>query len=233
MPPVRAALESLLAKFFCHVAQLEIYRSLVWLLHKIACWGGSSAPVENVGSQNPHAPSPARPVRHARKRLGRLARLLFAVVPSGLQQALGYLPADSMAQRGVPEEIQKSPVRPSGKGSKRKQDDVALEEQQSWVEVLQEELPDEDETEDSTYEPTPSETDSEEYQSQNDTETDLEFEERDGMLVLKELPELPETLAAESSDTPQEQAGGNGGSSGGEALEEQQVAATARRNGLK
>ncbi|KAG6934814.1 hypothetical protein G0U57_016225, partial [Chelydra serpentina] len=122
------------------------------LLHKISAWGSSPVPVETIGSQDSRAPSPDRPVRHAKKRLGRLAHLLFAVIPSRFQRALGYLPADSMGQSGVPEEIQKSPVKPSGKGSKRKQDDVALEEHQSWVEVLQQELPEEDEAEDSTYE---------------------------------------------------------------------------------
>ncbi|EMP25745.1 hypothetical protein UY3_17186 [Chelonia mydas] len=146
-----------------------------------------------------------------------------------------------MGQSRIPEEIRKSPVKPSGKGSKRKQDDVALEEHQSWVEILQQELPEEDEAEDSTYEvpelpgpsrllqkekwwlanrqlsfqsremgqkywhdeccstdcsrfhvnhQTQSETDSEEYRSQNDTETDLEFEEKDGVLVLKASPSL-------------------------------------------
>lgn len=49
-------------------------------------------------------------------------------------------------------EIRKTPVKPCGKGSKRKQDDVALEDQQSWVEVLQEELPEQDDPNDATYE---------------------------------------------------------------------------------
>lgn len=34
------------------------------------------------------------------------------------------------------------------------------------------------------------ETDSEEYQSQNDTETDLEFEEQDGTIMLKDSSDL-------------------------------------------
>ncbi|XP_043391990.1 uncharacterized protein LOC102945006 isoform X2 [Chelonia mydas] len=189
MPAVRTDSESSLARFFHQIARLGLFSSLVRLLHKILAWGGSSLPVENIGSQDYHAPSPDRPVRRAKKRLGRLAHLLFAIIPSRFQCALGYLPADSMGQSRIPEEIRKSPVKPSGKGSKRKQDDVALEEHQSWVEILQQELPEEDEAEDSTYE-TQSETDSEEYRSQNDTETDLEFEEKDGVLVLKASPSL-------------------------------------------
>ncbi|CAM5176912.1 unnamed protein product [Eretmochelys imbricata] len=190
MPAVRTDSESSLARFFHQIARLGLFTSLVRLLHKISAWGGSSLPVKNIGSQDYHAPSPDRPVRRAKKRLGRLAHLLFTIIPSRFQRALGYLPADSMGQSGIPEEIQKSPVKPSGKGSKRKQDDVALEEHQSWVEILQQELPEEDEAEDPTYEQTQSETDSEEYRSQNDTETDLEFEEKDGVLVLKASPSL-------------------------------------------
>ncbi|XP_038240069.1 uncharacterized protein LOC119848385 isoform X2 [Dermochelys coriacea] len=184
MPTVQTDSESSLARFFHQIAPLRLFGSLVRLLHKISAWSGSSVPVENIGSQDYHASSPDRPVRRAKKRLGRLAHLLFSIIPSRFQRALGYLPADGMGQSGIPEEIQKSPVKPSGKGSKRKQDDVALEEHQSWVEILQQELPEDDEAEDSTYE-TQSETDSEEYRSQNDTETDLEFEEKDGVLVLK------------------------------------------------
>lgn len=42
------------------------------------------------------------------------------------------------------------------------------------------------------FPPQPSdvETDSEEYKSQNDTETDLELEERDGTIMLKESSDL-------------------------------------------
>ncbi|XP_053869674.1 uncharacterized protein LOC128828764 isoform X1 [Malaclemys terrapin pileata] len=189
-PAARTGSESSLARFFHHIAPLGLFSSLARLLHQLSAWGSSSIPVENIGSQDDRAPSPDRPVRHAKKRLGRLAHLLFTIIPARFQRALGYLPADCMGQSGIPEEIQKSPVRPSGKGSKRKQDDVALEEQQSWVEILQQELPEDDEAEDSTYEPTRSETDSEEYRSQNETETDLEFEEKDGVLVLKELQSL-------------------------------------------
>ncbi|CAM4712677.1 unnamed protein product [Caretta caretta] len=235
MPAVRTDSESSLARFFRQIARLGLFTSLVRLLHKISAWGGSSLPVENIGSQDYHAPSPDRPVRRAKKRLGRLAHLLFAIIPSRFQRALGYLPADSMGQSGIPEEIQKSPVKPSGKGSKRKQDDVALEEHQSWVEILQQELPEEDEAEDPTYEQTQSETDSEEYRSQNDTETDLEFEEKDGVLVLKASPSLQGTLdgenmlAAASSHALEQQAAAS--SSGGDALEQQ--AAASSSGGLK
>ncbi|XP_039371855.1 uncharacterized protein LOC120391806 isoform X2 [Mauremys reevesii] len=226
LPAAQTDSESSLARFFHHIAPLGLFSSLARLLHKLSAWGGPSVPVENIGSLDDRAPSLDRPVRHAKKRLGRLAHLLFAIIPARFQRALGYLPADCMGQSGIPEEIQKSPVKPSGKGSKRKQDDVALEEQQSWVEILQQELPEEDEAEDSTYEPTRSETDSEEYRSQNDTETDLELEEKDGVLVLKESPSLQESaehmLAAASSNTLEQQAAAGGG--GGD-MQEQQAAA--------
>ncbi|XP_065434737.1 uncharacterized protein LOC101930779 isoform X2 [Chrysemys picta bellii] len=212
-PAARTGSESSLARFFHHIAPLGLFSSLARLLHQLSAWGGSSIPVENIGSQDDCAPSPDRPVRHAKKRLGRLAHLLFAIIPARFQRALGYLPADCMGQSGIPEEIQKSPVRPSGKGSKRKQDDVALEEQQSWVEILQQELPEDDEAEDSTYEPTRSETDSEEYRSQNETETDLEFEEKDGVLVLMESQSLQGTPTGENMP-----AAASGG--GGDALEQ-------------
>ncbi|XP_044854170.1 uncharacterized protein LOC123355684 isoform X1 [Mauremys mutica] len=239
LPAAQTDSESSLARFFHHIVPLGLFSSLARLLHKLSAWGGPSVPVENIGSLDDRAPSLDRPVRHAKKRLGRLAHLLFAIIPARFQRALGYLPADCMGQSGIPEEIQKSPVKPSGKGSKRKQDDVALEEQQSWVEILQQELPEEDEAEDSTYEPTRSETDSEEYRSQNETETDLEFEEKDGVLVLKESPSLQESgehmLAAASSNTQEQQAaaGGGGdaqeqqaaaGGGGGDALEQQAAA---------
>ncbi|XP_050790333.1 uncharacterized protein LOC127040332, partial [Gopherus flavomarginatus] len=227
LPATQTDCESSLARFFHHIAPLGLFSSLARLLHKLSAWGGPPVPVENIGSLDDCAPSLDRPVRHAKKRLGRLAHFLFAIIPARFQHALGYLPADCMGQSRIPEEIQKSPVKPSGKGSKRKQDDVALEEQQSWVEILQQELPEEDEAEDSTYEPTRSETDSEEYRSQNDTETDLEFEEKDGVLVLKESPSLQESgenmLAAASSNTLEQQAAA---SSGGGDMQEQQAAAS-------
>uniref|UniRef100_A0A8D0H4S8 Uncharacterized protein n=1 Tax=Sphenodon punctatus TaxID=8508 RepID=A0A8D0H4S8_SPHPU len=115
-----------------------------------------------------------------------------------------------MGQREIPEEIRETPIKPSGKGNKRKHDDVALEEQQSWAEVLQGELLEEDDDydEDPTYEPTKSETDSEEFKSQNDTETDLEFEEKDGIRILREHPCSQENL---SGDNPQAVASNSNG----------------------
>ncbi|XP_019368892.1 PREDICTED: uncharacterized protein LOC109294837 isoform X2 [Gavialis gangeticus] len=239
----RAGSESLLGRFFQQAAQLGLARSLLQLLQKMFAWAGFSIPVETIGSRDPPAPSPSRPVRHAKKRLGRLACFLFAIVPCRLQNTLGYLPPGSLGQSDIPEEIRKTPVKPCGKGSKRKQDDVALEDQQSWVEVLHEELPEGDDPNDATYEPSKSETDSEEYRSQNETETDLEFEEQDGVVMLKESPnpqvnQKGETVqaAATSGDVPEKsamptcgeeasekQAAANGGD---EVAQEQQAAAS-------
>lgn len=49
-------------------------------------------------------------------------------------------------------DLRKSPLKPCGKGSKRKQDDLEMEEQHSWVTFLAEDLPDEDQVDDPTYE---------------------------------------------------------------------------------
>ncbi|KFW86586.1 hypothetical protein N305_11888, partial [Manacus vitellinus] len=51
----------------------------------------------------------------------------------------------------IPAEILEAPINPSSKASKRKRDDVALEEQESWFVVLERDLP-EDDSEDLTYE---------------------------------------------------------------------------------
>ncbi|KFV74084.1 hypothetical protein N308_15659, partial [Struthio camelus australis] len=48
-------------------------------------------------------------------------------------------------------EIRETLINPSSKANKRKRDDVALEEQESWVVVLEKDLP-EDDSEDVTYE---------------------------------------------------------------------------------
>ncbi|KGL74816.1 hypothetical protein N309_07270, partial [Tinamus guttatus] len=48
-------------------------------------------------------------------------------------------------------EIREALINPSNKGNKRKRDDVALEEQESWVVVLEKDLL-EDDSEDVTYE---------------------------------------------------------------------------------
>ncbi|KFP27778.1 hypothetical protein N325_09868, partial [Colius striatus] len=50
----------------------------------------------------------------------------------------------------IPAEIREAPVDPSNKANKRKRDDVALEEQESWLVFLERDLP-EDESDDLTY----------------------------------------------------------------------------------
>ncbi|XP_034298407.2 uncharacterized protein LOC117680053 isoform X2 [Pantherophis guttatus] len=123
----------------------------------------------------------------ATKRLGTVAQILFAIIPVRFQLALGFL--HSMCQSIEVEETLKSPVTPSMRGSKRKkEEDAVLDEPQCWIETILKDLPDNDDSEDTTYEPTKSETDSEEYKSQNDTEGDLEYEEKDGLVMLKEDP---------------------------------------------
>ncbi|KFZ54319.1 hypothetical protein N321_05285, partial [Antrostomus carolinensis] len=51
----------------------------------------------------------------------------------------------------IPAEIREALINPSTKGNKRKRDDIALEEHESWLVVLERELP-EDDCEDLTYE---------------------------------------------------------------------------------
>ncbi|XP_069497012.1 uncharacterized protein [Ambystoma mexicanum] len=148
---------------------------------------GFSAAVEDVGSVDLQTSSPsARRVKTGKKRLGRLARLLLSVAPQRLQNALGYPLSKGLGDSSASEEVRRSPTKPCGKGSKRKADDLDMEEQPSWIEALAEDLPDENEEGDVTYQLSKSETDSEEYRSKNDTESDLEFEEKDGQIMLKE-----------------------------------------------
>ncbi|KFQ33976.1 hypothetical protein N331_03896, partial [Merops nubicus] len=51
----------------------------------------------------------------------------------------------------IPAEIREALINPFNKANKRKRDDVALEEQESWLVVLERELL-EDDSEDPTYE---------------------------------------------------------------------------------
>ncbi|KAG8126897.1 hypothetical protein E2320_022039, partial [Naja naja] len=133
------------------------------------------------------------------KRLGTVAQILFAIIPVRFQLALGFL--HNMCQSIEVEEILNSPVTPSMRGSKRKmeEEDADLDEPQCWIETILKDLSDNDDSQDPTYEPSKSESDSEEYKSQNDTEGDLEYEEKNGLVMLKEDPISPGTAA----ETPQ------------------------------
>ncbi|KAM6463990.1 uncharacterized protein PHA67_010848 isoform 2-T2 [Liasis olivaceus] len=185
------------------IARFRPLRYLLQWLHKVCSWLKCLFSMEAIDSHKRRLHSPGRTIRPAKKRLGVVARILFAFIPPRLQVALGFL--NTMCQSVVLEETLKSPVRPSMKGNKRKQEDLALEEYQCWIETFLKELPDDDEPEDLTYEPTKSETDSEEYKSQNNTETDLEYEEKDGLLMLKEDPVSPQSQNREggAAETPQ------------------------------
>ncbi|KAM3850874.1 uncharacterized protein M6D78_003732 [Vipera latastei] len=140
----------------------------------------------------------------AMKRLGTVAQILFAIIPVRIQLALGFL--HTVCQSIEAEESLKSPCTPSKRGSKRKKKDAELDDPQCWIDTILKDLPDNDDSQDLTYEPTKSESDSEEYKSQNDTECDLEYEEKDGALMLKEDPvstqgENGEGTAAETPQT--------------------------------
>ncbi|XP_050766629.1 uncharacterized protein LOC127025613 [Gymnogyps californianus] len=176
------------SRFLCQILQLSFVKYLLKILQKASVWIGFVVPVETVISKVYPTQSPTRPGRLAKKRRGRLMRLLLSIVPTRIQNILGYLPAD-WGQSNMPKEILEALINPSNKANKRKRDDVALEEQESWLVVLERDLP-EDDSEDITYEPSDVETDSEEYKSQNDTEADLELEEQDGITTLKESSNL-------------------------------------------
>ncbi|XP_053545271.1 uncharacterized protein LOC128636260 [Bombina bombina] len=167
--------------------------SKIKILKKIASYAGVCKEVENVGSTEQKSPI-GRRFLNGRKRIGRLARFLLSIAPQSLQCALGFHSADFLAKSSGSEEVRKSPLKPSGKGSKRKQDDIDIMERHSWVPFMNEDLPDEDQVDDLTYEPSNSETDSEEHHSINDTESDLEVEEKDGVKMLKKSQKKTEEV---------------------------------------
>ncbi|KAM3936521.1 uncharacterized protein RB166_003831 [Leptodactylus fuscus] len=172
-------LKSLIVKIY-HVWPLKyVFR----ILSKIMVFAGLPE-VENIGSVEQVSPNKRR-FLSGKKRIGRLARLILFVTPYRVQSALGYRTGESLGKTSA-DAIRQSPLKPYGKGSKRKQDDLDMEEQHSWVTFMTEELPEEDQDDDPTYEPSNSELDSEENRSKNDTESDLEVEEKDGIVMLKE-----------------------------------------------
>ncbi|XP_056270909.1 oogenesis-related [Pseudoliparis swirei] len=160
---------------------LRTYRGFCWVL-------GFRRPAARV-ILSPAGRSPARHSLCGRKRLHRVTRLLLSVVPRCVQSALGY-PVSSSIGRCLSPEIRVSPTKPSGKGSKRKQDeldeDEEDEESQTWVEALNQQYSeDEGPEEDPDFEPSTVETESEEYCSHNNTESDVEV---DGTgVVIKDL----------------------------------------------
>ncbi|KAM6040160.1 uncharacterized protein LJ206_020299 [Theristicus caerulescens] len=210
------------SRFLCQILQLSFVKYLLKILQKASVWIGFVVPVETIISKVYPTQSPTRPGRLAKKRRGRLTSLLLSLVPTRIQNILGYLPAD-WGQSNMPKEIREALINPSSKANKRKRDDVALEEQESWLVVLERDLP-EDDPEDTAYEPSDVETDSEEYKSQNDTEADLELEEQDETIMLKEPSDLqvediqpagandtPELLAASTEAGPEDTAGSSSG----------------------
>nr|XP_041566925.1 uncharacterized protein LOC115490886 [Taeniopygia guttata] len=177
-PPTSS--DSFSSRFLGQILQLSLAKYPLKLLQKASVWIGVVLPVGTIRSKL-CPQSPSRPGLLARRRWGKLVHLLFSVTPTSIQNFLGYLPAD-WGQSNISKEIQEAPVNPASKASKRKRDDVDLEQQEPWFVVLKRDLP-EDDPEDVSYEPSELESDSDEYQSQNDT--DLELEEQGGVTVLK------------------------------------------------
>ncbi|XP_063770847.1 uncharacterized protein LOC134907221 [Pseudophryne corroboree] len=178
------------------------------MLKKVVSFAGLSEEVETVGSAE--QTSPNRRFLSGKKRIGRLARLILLITPYRLQCALGYRSVQNLGKTSASDDIRKSPLKLHGKGSKRKQDDLDMEEQHSWVTFMTEDLPDEDQVDDPTYEPSNSETDSEENKSKNDTESDLEVEEKDGVVMLKEATQETQGTEEQIHKSPCEESNPDG-----------------------
>ncbi|XP_039552713.1 uncharacterized protein LOC120496384 isoform X1 [Passer montanus] len=206
-PPTSS--DSFSSRLLGQILQLSLVKYPLKLLQKASGWIGLVLPVETIRSRLcPSSQSSSRPGLLARKRRGKLLRLLLSLTPTRVQTFLGYLPTD-WGHSNMSKEIQEAPINPASKASKRKRDDVALEQQESWFVMLERDLP-EDDSEDPTYEPSELESDTDEYHSQNDT--DLELEEQGGVTVLElaavQGSMLPPELGAEDPAVP---------SSGGDA----------------
>ncbi|XP_064590347.1 uncharacterized protein LOC135458860 isoform X2 [Zonotrichia leucophrys gambelii] len=211
-PPTSS--DSFSSRLLGQILQLSLVKYPLKLLQKASVWIGLVLPVESIRNRLcPPSQSPSRPG---------LLRLLLSLTPTSIQNLLCHLPTD-WSHSSMSKEIQEAPINPTSKASKRKRDDVALEQQESWFEVLERDLP-EDDPEDFSYEPSELESDSEEYQTQNDT--DLELEEQGEMTEL-ELPAvqgfvLPPELGAEDPDV----ASGDAQEPGGDGSSEQETDTT-------
>ncbi|CAN8201566.1 unnamed protein product [Coccothraustes coccothraustes] len=174
--------DSFSSRLLGQILQLSLVKYPLQLLQKASVWIGLVLPVGTLRSRLcPPPQCPSRPGLLARKRRGKLLRLLLSLTPTSIQNFLGHLPTD-WGQSNMSKEIREAPINPASKASKRKRDDVALEQQESWFVVLERDFP-EDDPEDLSYEPSELESDSEEYQTHNDT--DLELEEQAGVTVLE------------------------------------------------
>ncbi|XP_067871925.1 oogenesis-related [Heterodontus francisci] len=189
-----ATTEAPLLTLIGRMSELGPLKYLFSMFRRLSTWTIFSTQVEEVKATDANVFTGRRWVI-GKKRLSRLARFVFTMAPCRLQQLLGFPLASSLGEGEISDERRNSPNKPRGKGSKRKQDDLA-EEELCWVESLSCDLPDDDDdsVEDPSYEPskyyTDSEDVSEEHRECNDTETDLEVEETGdpGLMRLKETP---------------------------------------------
>ncbi|XP_041085062.1 uncharacterized protein LOC121300558 [Polyodon spathula] len=174
--------------FFIQLSHFGPLKFVASVLRNLSWLAGLSCPVEDLGAAEAHTPALIRHCRTGKKRLRRVTRVLLSYIPYRLQSALGYPVPSSIGKTAVSEEVRCSPTKPSGKGNKRKQEDVDEEEHQSWVEALNQELGDEDSEGDPTYAPSSDgESDSEENRTHNDTESDIEEVAEEGKAIIKEL----------------------------------------------
>ncbi|KAL9824242.1 uncharacterized protein GJ701_015356 [Geothlypis trichas] len=196
--------DSFSSRLLEQILQLSLVKYPLKLLQKASVWIGLVLPVESIRNRLcPPSQSPSRPG---------LLHLLLSLTPTSIQNLLCHLPTN-WGHSNMSKEIREAPINPA---SKRKRDDVTLEQQESWFQVLERDLP-EDDPDDVSYEPSELESDSEEYQTHNDT--DLELEEQGGVTVLElsavQGSVLPPELGAEDPDVPSgdaQEPGGDGSS---------------------
>lgn len=155
-----------------------LFRPLKYLfgvIRRLLTWP-TSGQVEKVGAAGT-SPYPRRRWISVKKRLSILARFMLTVVPCRIQGRLGFPAASSLGQGEISDELRNSPNKPCGKGSKRKQDDLA-EEDLCWIETLSGDLSDDDDlVSDPNFEPSKYYTESdfsEEHRENNDTDLELE-----------------------------------------------------------
>ncbi|XP_066192148.1 uncharacterized protein [Sylvia atricapilla] len=129
--------DSFSSRFLGQILQLRLVEYPLKLLQKASVWVGLVFPVETLRSKLcPPAQSPTRS--------GKLVHLLLSVTPTRIQNFLGYLLTE-WNQSDMSKEIQEALMDPA-----RERDDAAPEQQETWLVLLEKDLPEDDS--DFTYE---------------------------------------------------------------------------------
>ncbi|XP_051894136.1 oogenesis-related isoform X2 [Pristis pectinata] len=114
---------------------------LFGVIRRLSTWAIFSPQVEVRAADSNLFPE--RRWHTVKKRLSVLARLMLAILPRKIQGRLGLPVPRDLGRGEISGELRKSPNKPHGKGSKRKQDDLA-EEELCWIESLSGDLSDAD-----------------------------------------------------------------------------------------